>query len=121
MMLTLLTFIFLGCSQTVKYVKKTCPKLVTFERDHNRTLLDEKIKLSVPFVDDNTTQTLLEMNAKKFHFLQVGKWGFVELEKLKNISLKMQHLKSIGKEDIKVLKLYENEIADYNNHGSSKL
>jgi len=115
MMLTLLTFTFGGCSQTkVKYVQTQCPKLVKFGHEQNSTLLNEKLKLSVPLVDDSTTKLLLESNADKFDFLKMGLWGFVELDKLKELSLKMQQLKSDGKECEDVIKLYEMEIDDFN-------
>jgi len=118
-MLTLLTFTFGGCSQTkVKYVQTQCPKLVKFAHEQNSTLLNEKLKLSVPLVDDSTTKLLLESNADKFDFLKMGLWGFVDLNKLKELSLKMQQLKSDGKACNNVVELYEREVEEYN--GRSK-
>ena len=87
-------FTFLGCSERVRYIKKECPKLVTFARDKNETLYSKKMKLSLQRYD------------KQF-FL-------IEEEDLKMLSKWVQHLKIYAKDNDEVIDLYEKEIAEAN-------
>jgi len=119
-----LTLSFLGCSPQTKYIKSKCPKAVTFERDHNVSIFNKKIKLSVPKVDDNLTihlidesfvkKTLSKNNPKRYSFLKQGVWGFVNLALLRDLSVFMQELKLRGKEDVVVIELYEKMVKEYN-------
>lgn len=109
-----LIFTILGCSEKVRYIKTPCPKLVTFARDHNVSMFHEKLKLSVPLVDDNTTRTLLNLNDEKYDFLKMNVWGFVKLTELKSLSVMIQKLKARGIDDNEILELYEEMMKEYN-------
>ena len=84
----------MGCSEKIRYIKKECPKLVTFARDKNTTIYTKKLKLSLSRYDiDN--------------FL-------IQEKDIKMLSKWFQQLKFRVKDDDKVLELYEKEIAETN-------
>ncbi len=87
-------FIFLGCSERVKYIKKECPKLVIFARDKNVSLYSKKLKLS------------LQRHDKQFFLIKE--------EDLKMLSEWVQQLKFRVKNDDEVFELYEREIKEAN-------
>ena len=94
MIVTLLTFSFLGCSEKIKYIKKECPTLVTFARDKNVTLYSKKLKLSLQRYD------------KQFFLIKE--------EDVKMLSNGYQELKIYAKDGDEVIDLYEKEIAEAN-------
>ena len=51
MITIVLTFSFFGCHQKNKYIKPACPKLLSFERDYNKSIYEKELKLSLERYD----------------------------------------------------------------------
>ncbi|HIP51024.1 MAG TPA: hypothetical protein EYG94_02955 [Campylobacterales bacterium] len=95
MMLILLIFSFSGCSPKIKYIKSTCPKLVTFERDHNKSIYEKKLKLSLQRYD--------------------VEFFLIKEKDIKMLSKWFQMLKFRVRDDDEVLGFYEEIVEEYNN------
>ena len=90
----LLIFSFSGCSEKIKYIKSTCPKFVTFERDHNKSIYKKKLKLSLQRYD--------------------AEYFLIKEKDIKMLSKWFQMLKFRVRDDDEVLRLYEGMSENYN-------